>query len=233
VRSSRLILTWAPLLVMAGTIIACRPATDGCTNDTDCKGTRICDHGACRDPSPGSPSSAPHAEIPAAHPTTTGQRGSNTPTCAACPTQEDFDAALKRGQKCCPVTTCKADSECLAGRVCCRIPDGQICADAARCAAVNRTEARGARDAASFACGKSRCRAGQLCCPATSRCAADGGCDDPGAGTAEVADYEPFSYTTVGYECNPKTNEPCASGETCRISKVGHGPLTMTSHCAR
>lgn len=227
---NRMILTLGTLLVMAATAVGCKPAAEGCTRDTDCKGTRVCEHGACVEPSTGASSSALRPEPPVAS-TTTGARAPSTPTCAACATQEDFDKALKRGQRCCPVTACKADSECPAGRVCCRIPDGQLCADSARCAKANRTDAGGARDTTSFACGKSRCRAGQLCCPTTSRCA--GGCDEDGAGTGEVADYAPFSYTTVGYECNPRTNEPCAVGETCRTGKVGHGPLTMTSHCSR
>lgn len=224
---NRTILTLSFLLVVAGAALGCKPATEGCTSDTDCKGTRICERGTCREPT------APRAEPPVTSPTPTALRAPGAPTCAACTTQEDFDAAQKRGQKCCPVTACKADAECSTGRVCCRIPDGQLCADSSRCTPVNRVDTSGHRDTTSFACGKSRCRAGQLCCPATSQCTASGGCDDNGAGTSEVADYAPFSFTTVGYECNPRTNEPCASGETCRIGKVGHGPLTMTSHCTR
>lgn len=57
--------------------------------------------------------------------------------CAKCATQEDFDAALRKKSRCCPVTACARDADCF-GRVCCRIPDGQLCADAKRCAAADR-----------------------------------------------------------------------------------------------
>lgn len=59
-------------------------------------------------------------------------------SCEPCQTQEDFDVAMKKGSKCCPVTACTADAGCSGGRVCCKIPGGQLCADEARCQGVNR-----------------------------------------------------------------------------------------------
>jgi hypothetical protein len=41
------------------------------------------------------------------------------------------------------------------------------------------------------------------------------------------------SETTVGFECDQKTNEPCAPGEIRRLGKVGRSPLTMTSVCEK
>jgi hypothetical protein len=48
---------------------------------------------------------------------------------------------MKKGSKCCAVTACRADLECPSGRVCCRIPNGQLCADTTRCAKADRVQA--------------------------------------------------------------------------------------------
>lgn len=71
-------------------------------------------------------------------------RVGGSPTCRPCATQEDFDAAMKARSKCCPVTTCKGAADCSGGRVCCKIPDGTLCGDEARCTGVNRVEEGGA-----------------------------------------------------------------------------------------
>ncbi len=60
--------------------------------------------------------------------------------CTPCSSQEDFDAAMKAGSKCCPVMGCAADVDCTNGRVCCKIPGGQLCGDESRCKGVNRVE---------------------------------------------------------------------------------------------
>lgn len=67
-------------------------------------------------------------------------RVGGSPSCRPCATQEDFDAAMKAGSNCCPVTTCKGAADCSGGRVCCKIPDGTLCGDEARCTGVNRVE---------------------------------------------------------------------------------------------
>jgi hypothetical protein len=64
--------------------------------------------------------------------------GTPPPACEACKTQEDFDAVMKKGAACCPVTACNLDSDCTGGRVCCKIPGGQLCGDASRCTGSNR-----------------------------------------------------------------------------------------------
>jgi hypothetical protein len=93
----------------------------------------------------------------------------------------------------------------------------------------------GTRDTTSFACGSTRCKVGQMCCPfGSSACISEGQCDNDDAlakKKPEVPDYSPFSNTGNGYACNPRTHEPCAAGQSCRIGKVGRGPLTMTSAC--
>ncbi|MEJ7570209.1 MAG: hypothetical protein WKF41_18340 [Gaiellaceae bacterium] len=58
--------------------------------------------------------------------------------CVECSTQEDFDAAGKKGQRCCGGMKCVGGwNECSGGRVCCRIPDGSLCVDSGRCAKAN------------------------------------------------------------------------------------------------
>lgn len=63
-----------------------------------------------------------------------------TSDCTQCSSQEDFDAAMKKGSKCCPVMACTSDATCSGGRVCCKIPGGQLCADASRCTGSNRVQ---------------------------------------------------------------------------------------------
>jgi hypothetical protein len=62
--------------------------------------------------------------------------------CTQCRSQEDFDSAMKAGSKCCPVVACSSDADCQGGRVCCQIPDGQLCGDQARCSLRNRVDPR-------------------------------------------------------------------------------------------
>jgi len=64
--------------------------------------------------------------------------GTSLPACEACKTQEDFDAAMKRGASCCPASICNLDSDCQGGRVCCKVPGGTLCGDASRCKGENR-----------------------------------------------------------------------------------------------
>ena len=215
-------------------LLDCKDGKDeGCKSDKDCKGSRVCENGACMAPTahaqlsgPARGALGPAVDAPA--PASPPPRSSAA--CMMCSTQEDFDAALSNGRKCCPVTACGADSECPSGRVCCRIPDGQLCADASRCARGDRVQRP---DTTSFACGTRRCRAGQLCCPVSSRCTTGGCVDEADLGAGEDPDYAPFSKTTQGYACNPRTNSPCAVGETCRVGKVGRSPLTMTASCQK
>jgi hypothetical protein len=212
---------------------ACRDG-GGCTNDNDCKGARVCERGACVDAKAVAPPASPSTAATDPRRVASELPAPSILSCEPCSTQEDFDAASKRGQKCCPAISCHEDGECSSGRVCCRIPDGQLCADASRCGKNDRVQRDGARDTSSFACGTVRCRAGQSCCPMGSRCLSSGTCDDGvAADKGEIADYAPFSNTNVGYTCNPKTNEPCSAGETCRIGKVGRSPMTMTSSCQK
>jgi hypothetical protein len=94
------------------------------------------------------------------------------------------------------------------------------------------------RDTLSFACGKTRCEAGQFCCPWGSvPCISERGtCEndatlDKNKSPPEIDDYAPFSNTGAGYACNPHTGEPCALGHRCITGKMGAGPMTMTSNC--
>jgi hypothetical protein len=142
--------------------------------------------------------------------------------CATCSSQEDFDAAGRNHRRCCPGTLgCRVDSECPNGRVCCRIPEGQLCANVRRCATPDRVEAPAMRGA-SFPCNGTRCAAHQLCCPGgAQQCVSDNGtCGED-------------SETSVGYQCDSATNEPCGPDEVCRVGKVGRGPLTMTRFCEK
>lgn len=82
----------------------------------------------------------PPADAPVAPAVTAPERARD---CAPCQTQEDFDAAWDNSahrSRCCPVTACEGDSDCPGARVCCRIPNGQLCADALRCAKVDRVQ---------------------------------------------------------------------------------------------
>mgnify|MGYP006890134636 CR=1 FL=1 len=38
------------LLIVAGAALGCKPVTGGCASDAGCKGTRICERGACMEP---------------------------------------------------------------------------------------------------------------------------------------------------------------------------------------
>src|SRR4051812_45270315 len=68
----------------------------------------------------------PGATSPAG-PTPKGPSAAATGPCTKCATQEDFDAAQKKGGSCCPVVACAGDDQCSGGRVCCKIPNGQLC----------------------------------------------------------------------------------------------------------
>ncbi len=93
----------------------------------------------------------------------------------------------------------------------------------ARAAPRKAAAAAAGRNTSTFQCGPSqRCNAGQRCCPGASE-ACIGISDLCGDG----------SETTVGYECDPASGDPCARGEKCRIEKQGHGPLTMTAACGK
>jgi hypothetical protein len=114
----------------------------GCARDTDCKGARICESGKCVDARSTSVLPSASAQpLPSASSELSASATLPAPTaapCAECQTQEDFDKAYVRRLKCCPVTACVEDADCEGGRVCCRIPNGQLCTDAARCTAPNR-----------------------------------------------------------------------------------------------
>jgi hypothetical protein len=134
-------LAFAFVVLLSLLVTGCKDG--GCKNDNDCKGARVCENGACVETksAPQPPTSVPletSPTAPADAPRAPTELAQPTASCMTCSTQEDFDAVTKRGRKCCPVTACQADSGCSNGRVCCRIPNGQICADAARCATVNR-----------------------------------------------------------------------------------------------
>lgn len=75
------------------------------------------------------------------------QHAAPAPACMPCSSQEDFDLALKKGSKCCPTTACHGDADCTGGRVCCKIPGGQLCADSGRCAKSDRVQSSGAAPA--------------------------------------------------------------------------------------
>lgn len=220
---SQKVLKFAFVSLLSLLIGGCKDGS--CNNDKDCKGARVCENGACVDatsPPPSPPvllGNPPTATTEASH--ASPQPAPRSVECMACATQEDFDAVMKRGSRCCPVTACQADLECPEGRVCCRIPDGQLCADARRCTAINRVQTA-AMHSTSFPCNGTRCAAGQRCCPgALQQCVSkNAGCGDE-------------SETTIGFECDSRTNEPCDADETCRLGKVGRSPLTMTSSCQK
>ena len=95
----------------------------------------------------------------------TGTAAAPAKPCVRCQTQEDFDAAQKKGSSCCPVSACSNDQDCGGGRVCCRIPGGTLCGNASRCAAADRVKASGPSGALKRACKKSSdCSEGGMCC---------------------------------------------------------------------
>jgi ribosomal protein L37AE/L43A len=86
------------------------------------------------------PPSASAARSSAPTPSSIG-KGRTAPadrSCTPCSTQEDFDRVQKAGSLCCPVRACESDVDCQAGRVCCKIPGGQLCGDETRCKGPNR-----------------------------------------------------------------------------------------------
>jgi hypothetical protein len=220
--ASMMPLALVPLLSVV--VAGCKDG--GCKSDYDCKGARVCESGVCVD---AKAAAQPPATVPPAEPHATTTRASPEPTqparppdaCLACSTQKEFDDATRKGRKCCPVTACRSDAECPSGQVCCRIPNGLLCADTTRCATADRVQPRTTRSG-SFPCSGTRCAVGQRCCPgAREPCVRQElGCGDG-------------SETTVGFECDQKTNEPCAPGEICRLGKVWRSPLTMTSVCEK
>jgi hypothetical protein len=182
----------------------------GCKNDNDCKGARVCENGACvesRAAKEPSGTLAPTSQTP----TVPAQSPPPTDACVTCSTQEDFDAAMKKGRKCCPVTACRADSECQNGRVCCRIPNGQLCADAKRCTGVNRVETRKVQ----ITCGKDTCDV--VCCATFGRlyCESDPNkCDRAGNGEGTL------------YQCDGP--EDCGTGDVCCLVPMDR---TTASSC--
>jgi hypothetical protein len=142
-------LTTASLLLTL--VSGCKDS--GCRSDAECKGTRVCEAGHCveggvqrpasiNEPPPQSTTAlAPPQQTATAQPVAPPAVPSNP--CMRCATQEHFDEAMKKGRKCCPVIACRSDADCAEGRVCCRIPDGQLCADVARCASSDRVQSKG------------------------------------------------------------------------------------------
>lgn len=97
--------------------------------------------------------------------TSTAPAASTAPKqpCLPCATQEDFDAAQKKGRTCCAAQNCIADSGCTGGRVCCKIPGGTLCTDAGRCGAGDRV--KGPTKTPHGACRTpSDCPDGDICC---------------------------------------------------------------------
>ena len=54
-----------PLIVVAVLTLGSSAAQAGCEKDTDCKGDRICEAGACVSPAPAAPPASPATEVPA------------------------------------------------------------------------------------------------------------------------------------------------------------------------
>lgn len=110
-----------------------------------------------------------------ANPTPPSPGATATPSpagpCVKCASQEDFDAAQKKGQSCCPGHACTGDGDCHGGRVCCRIPNGQLCSDAARCAKADRVGVEGQK------CTRSKdCTGLEICCSDSKTCTAQSHC---------------------------------------------------------
>lgn len=174
---SQIVLKFAFISLLSLLVTGCKDG--GCKNDKDCKGARVCENGACMEaPSTASPppvllEDSPTVATEASH--ASPQPAPRGVECMACSTQEDFDTAMKKGSKCCPVTACRADLECPRSRVCCRIPDGQLCADTRRCTAINRVQAPTTRST-SFPCSGTRCAAGECDSKTNEPCEADETC---------------------------------------------------------
>lgn len=89
---------------------------------------------------PGAPTEAAAPAVSTSPVAPADKKTAGPAACAPCSSQEDFDAAMKAGSKCCPVIGCQRNADCSGGRVCCKIPDGQLCGDASRCKGANRVE---------------------------------------------------------------------------------------------
>lgn len=205
----RLLLIIALSFSLTQPIIGCRDT--GCQSDVDCKGTRVCEHGQCVDekPSPAQPTSRPAASAARAPSTVTTTSAPGSSACTPCSTQEDFDAAMRKASKCCPVTACNADSECPVGRVCCRIPGGQLCADSSRCA--NADHVGGPKKA--IACGQTTCD--RVCCATSGKCAqSPDSCERATNGEGTI------------YECDGP--EDCGAGRICCLFSMDR---TTASDC--
>jgi hypothetical protein len=108
-------------------------ASAGCGNKTDAPVTG--DHSATTaSPQVTAGGIAANPAQPPAVPTAVQQ------PCVPCATQEDFDAAGKKGRSCCASHGCAADVDCSGGRVCCKVPLGTLCTDAGRCVGSNRVK---------------------------------------------------------------------------------------------
>ena len=62
-----------PLIVVAVLTLGSSAAQAGCEKDTDCKGDRICEAGACVSPAPAAPPASPATEVPAEATTETAE----------------------------------------------------------------------------------------------------------------------------------------------------------------
>jgi hypothetical protein len=200
-----LVLGSLPFLLLTG----CKDT--GCQSDSDCKGARVCNDGQCVDgkPSPQEPAPRPSASTSRGPSAPSTPPASGSGSCTPCATQEDFDAAMRKKSKCCPVTACTADSGCPAGRVCCRIPDGQLCADSTRCATADRVG--GSKKA--IACGQTTCD--RVCCATSGKCAqSPDSCERATNGEGTI------------YECDGP--EDCGTAQICCLFAMDR---TTASDC--
>jgi hypothetical protein len=143
-------------------------ASTGCGNKTDAPVTG--DHSATTaSPQPVSPGNK-------ANPAQTPVMQTAAPQpCVPCATQEDFDAAGKKGRTCCASHGCGADGDCSGGRVCCKVPLGTLCTDAGRCVGSNRVTA-----AAPGKLAPGTCKTSADCPNAGSDLCCDNGAGKPG-----------------------------------------------------
>ena len=116
--------------------------------------------------------------------------------------------------------TCKKDLDCKGGQVC---KAGACVAAAGAAPTAAKAAAPAQRNTATFACGATRCKTGQTCCPGAKQpCVASDGCD---------FEANPGSETNVGYFCDPKTSDGCPANQKCVWGKVGASPMTATANC--
>ncbi len=137
---------------------------------------------------------------------------------------------------------CSTDVDCKGGRVChdgkCQdpasttvaqpVPPPQPSVSSAPLAPGEKpTSRQPARSTSSFFCiDRTRCKKGQLCCPGSQQlCIEEGNACEPGP--------DGGGETSWGFKCNRFTHEPCAEDEKCVYQQAGHGPLGMTSFCAK